>query len=200
MGKLSDILREQGRLDDVNSAWESGAAPEDDVLPKGQYVADIVKGDAYESSGGHPAYKFTFEVVEGDFTGRRFWHDVYFSAKAERRALRDVAKLGVPVDRTKGETFAALDRPLPAVFRCNVKLVVRRDDDGNENNEVRRFDVIEVIKPEPDAFAPDTATDAAPTPQTDAAGGGANDNGTKTANDLFDDAAGDDAQQRGESF
>lgn len=195
MGKLSDILRQQGRLDDINSGWQSGIAPEDDVLPKGNYVADIVKGDAYESAGGHLAYKFTFEVAEGEFQGRRFWHDVYFSAKAERRALRDVAKLGVPVEGTKGETFAALDRPLPAVFRCNVKLVVRRDDDGNENNEVRRFDVVEVIKPEPDAFAPD----AAPMPKPADAGKGGDDGfGTVSTFEMFKDDEDDD--NNGESF
>jgi hypothetical protein len=178
MGKFTDILRQQGKLNDADSAWTSSVAAEDDVLPKGKYVADIVKGDGYESSGGHPAYKFTFEVAEGEYKGRRFWHDVYFSAKAEGRALRDVAKLGVPITGTKAETFAALDRPLPAVFRCDVKLVVRRDDDGTEKNEVRRFDVIEVIKPEPDPFAPD----AAPAPMTDAAGGaGRDDDGKQTA-------------------
>ncbi len=74
-----------------------------------------------------------------------------------------------------------LEQPLPAVFRCKVKLAIRRDDDGNENNRVRRFDVLEVVKPEPDAFAPDVA----PMPQTDA---GHDDGGIKTANDLFDDA------------
>ncbi|MDV6031346.1 MAG: hypothetical protein F9B45_14845 [Phycisphaera sp. RhM] len=188
MGKLTDIVREQGRLGDINSAWNTQIAPEDDVLPKGEYIADIVKGEPYESSSGHPAYKLTFEVSDGDFKGRRFWHDCYFSAKAEGRALRDLAKLGVPVTGTKAETFAALDQPLPAVFRCKVKLAIRRDDDGNEGNRVRRFDVLEVVKPEPDEFAPD--------PVTDAAGGDAGDDGGKQTDLGFPT---DDDASNGES-
>lgn len=192
MGKLTDILREQGSLNSINSAWESTAAAGDfDCLPKGDYVADIVKGDAIESrSKGTPGYRLTFQVTQGDHAGGRFWHECWFTEAAMSRTKRDLGKLGI-------KSLTDLEKPLPAVFRCNVKLAIRRDDDGNESNRVRRFDVVEYFKPQPDAFAPDEPTK----PQTDAAGGaGRDDGGIKTANDLFDDAAGDDAQQRRESF
>ncbi|EMI52189.1 hypothetical protein [Rhodopirellula sallentina] len=177
MGKLSDILRQQGTLDTIASAWDStDAAGEYDVLPKGDYVADITKGEAIESrTKGTPGYRLTFEVVEGDQTGSRFWHECWFTEAALSRTKRDLSKLGVT-------DLRQLEQPLPAVFRCDVKLAIRRDDDGNESNRVRRFDVREVIKPEPDAFAP------TPTPQTDTAGGaGRDDGGKKTANGLFDE-------------
>lgn len=153
MGKLSDILREQGSLDTINSAWDSTAAAGDfDCLPKGDYVANIVKGDGIQSrSKGTPGYRLTFEVAEGDHTGARFWHECWFTEAALSRTKRDLLKLGV-------KDLGQLEQPLPAVFRCNVKLAIRRDDDGNESNRVRRFDVVEAIKPEPDPFAPDDDT------------------------------------------
>ncbi len=157
MGKLSDILREQGKLDTIESAWESTAAAGDyDCLPKGDYVADIVKGDAIESrSKGTPGYRLTFEVVEGDHAGGRFWHECWFTEAAMSRTKRDLSKLGI-------KDLRQLEQPLPAVFRCSVKLAIRRDDDGNETNRVRRFDVVEIVKPEPDAFAPDRESETEP--------------------------------------
>ncbi len=191
MGKLSDILREQGSLDTIASAWNSTAAAGDyDCLPKGDYVADITKGEAIESrSKGTPGYRLTFEVATGDHAGARFWHECWFTEAALSRTKRDLSKLGVT-------DLRQLEQALPAVFRCNVKLAIRRDDDGNESNRVRRFDVTDVIKPEPDAFA----RQATPAPMAGSVG--RDDGGTKTANDLFDDGANndDDAQQHGESL
>lgn len=180
MGKLSDILREQGKLDTIESAWASTAAAGDfDVLPNGEYIADITKGDAIESrSKGTPGYRLTFEVAEGEHAGSRFWHECWFTEAALSRTKRDLGKLGVT-------DLRQLEQPLPAVFRCKVKLAIRRDDDGNEGNRVRRFEVVEVVKPEPDTFAPE--------PMADAAGGDAGDDGgTTTTNGLFDDDGNDD--------
>ncbi|MEX1027558.1 MAG: DUF669 domain-containing protein [Candidatus Paceibacterota bacterium] len=154
MGKLTDILRAKGKLDTIESAWGTTEAANDyDLLPKGEYLADIVKGDAIESqSKGTPGYRLTFEVVEGEHAGARFWHEVWFTEAALSRTKRDLAKLGVT-------DLAQLEKPLPAVFRCCVKLTIRRDDDF-ESNRVRKFDVVDVIRPEPDAFAPEPSTDA----------------------------------------
>src|SRR6056297_3229104 len=124
MGKLTDILAAHGTLDTIESAWgTTEAASEYDLLPKGEYVADIVKGDVIQSqSKGTPGYRLTFEVAEGDHQGRRFWHECWLTPAAMSRSKRDLAKLGVT-------DLAQLEKPLPAVFRCRVKLVVRRDED-----------------------------------------------------------------------
>jgi hypothetical protein len=65
---------------------------------------------------------------------------------------RDLAKLGV-------SDFAQLERPLPAVLRVKLRLAVRRDDDGNTYNRVKRFDVLGIDEPEKDPF--DDAHDGA---------------------------------------
>ena len=152
MGRLSDILRQQGKLNDVQSAWNStAAAGEFDVLPTGQYVADIIKGEAIESrSKQTPGFRLTFQVAEGPLAGSRFWHDCWFTDNAMAQTKRDLEKLGVT-------DLRQLEQPLPAVFRCKAKLTIRRDDNGNESNNVRRFDVIGIIQPEADPFAPKPA-------------------------------------------
>ena len=46
----------------------------------------------------------------------------------------------------------------PGRIRCNVRVALRRDDDGTEYNRVRGFDVLRVDEPEVDAFAPPAET------------------------------------------
>ena len=159
MGKLSDILRHRNGLNDLESAFSERIATEDDVLPAGYYTADIVRGEAVESrTKGTPGYCLTFEVTEGDFEGRKLWHELWFTPKSMSRSRRDLEKLGVPVD-SLGSLLAALDNGLPAVFRCIVKIALRKDDDGNERNVIRRFEVVEAVKPQPDDFAPEATND-----------------------------------------
>ncbi|MFN3192289.1 MAG: DUF669 domain-containing protein [Aureliella sp.] len=159
MGKLSDILRHQNGLADLESAFSERIATEDDVLPGGNYTADITQGEAVESrTNGTPGYCLTFEVSEGDHKGRKLWHELWFTPKSVSRSRRDLQKLGVPIDSLE-KMLTALDCGLPAVFRCKVKLGVRKDDDGNERNQIRRFEVIEVVEPQPDDFAPEATAD-----------------------------------------
>lgn len=146
--RLSDILRGADR-DKINQAWnETKAADDFAPLPSGEYVARIVAGETFESrSNGTPGYKLTFRIIEGDFAGRQFWHDLWFTPAALPMTKRDLAKLGVT-------SLEQLDAPLPHGIRCRVKLALRRDDDGTEFNRVRTFEVLGIDRPEPDPFAP----------------------------------------------
>lgn len=154
MGKLTDILGNNGGFDDFRNRWnETEAADEFGPLPPGEYVAHIIGGDLEQSrSKGTPGYKLTFKVIEGDYAGRQFWHDVWLTPAALPQAKRDLGKLGV-------SDLAQLEQPLPRFIRVKAKVVLRRDDDGAEYNRVRRFDVIGLDTPEQDEFAP--ADDAA---------------------------------------
>ena len=98
-----------------------------------------------------------FCVLEGEYKGRRFWHDIYLTEAALPMAKRDLAKLGVT-------TLAQLESPLPQGIRCKVKLALRRDDDGTEYNRVRTFTVEGIDPPEQDAFAPIDAPQPSPQP------------------------------------
>ncbi len=157
--KLSDILRD-GAGDDIRDVWDSTeAAGEMGPLPPGEYVAHIKAGELETSrTNATPGYKLTFQVIDGEFAGRRFWHDCWLTPAALPQTKRDLAKLGVTA-------LEQLERPLPRFIRCKVKLALRRDDDGNERNRVKLFEVIGIDPPEADPFAPATV-DMPPTGPT----------------------------------
>jgi hypothetical protein len=145
---LSDILR-NGDRENLSRAWGETQAAEDFApLPSGEYVARIVGAELSTSkTKGTAGYKLAFRVLEGKHQGQRFWHDVWLTPAALPMAKRDLAKLGV-------SALEQLERPLPPGIRCQVKLTLRRDDDGNEYNRVRSFEVIGIDPPEADPFAP----------------------------------------------
>ncbi len=151
--RLSDILAGGGG-DDIRDLWDSTeAAGEFGPLPAGEYIAHIVAGELEASRTNRtPGYKLTFEVVEGEHTGRKFWHDCWLTEAALPQTKRDLAKLGV-------KSLEQLEQPLPRGIRCKCRLALRRDDNGNERNRLKSFDVVGINKPADDPFAPrDTPT------------------------------------------
>lgn len=171
---LSDILAAGSGGGNLNDLWDStDAAGENGPLPPGEYIAHVVGGELETSrTNGTPGYKLTFSVIEGEYTGRRFWLDCWLTPAAIPQSKRDLGKLGVT-------SLAQLENPLPRGIRCKCKLALRKDDRGEERNRVRSFDVIGIDPPEVDAFAPDE-----PTPP-DALEG---------PNTLLDEAAGTDEE------
>lgn len=152
--RLSDILA-QGSGDDLKKLFDdTEAVGEMAPLPPGDYVAHIVAGELETSRNkGTPGYKLTFKVVEAEHAGRKFWLDCWLTPAALPQTKRDLAKLGVTA-------LEQLDRPLPRFIRCRCKLTLRRDDNGEERNRVKQFEVIGIDPPEADPFAP--AGDVAP--------------------------------------
>ena len=145
--KLSDILA--GDTDSFRQQWDKTEAADDFApLPGGVYIAGIIAGELSTAKTGTPGYKLSFKVLEGEHTGRRFWHDVWLTPAAMPMAKRDLAKLGIT-------SLDQLERPLPMGIRCKVKLTLRRDDDGTDYNRVRSFSEVCIDEPERDAFAPD---------------------------------------------
>lgn len=152
MGKLSDILRNVDK-DRLQNAWNSTQAATDfGVLPAAEYVCHVTKGELETSRTNRtPGYKLEFTVMDGEHKGRKVWHDCWLTEAAMPQTKRDLGKLGVT-------SLDQLERPLPLGIRCRVRVVVRRDDDGNEHNRVRSFDVIGLDTPEVDPFAPNDST------------------------------------------
>ncbi len=157
--RLSDILANGGDADDMKRLWESTeAAGELAPLPAGEYVAHVVGGELSASRmNATPGYKLTFRVCEGPFEGRQFWHDCWLTPAALPQSKRDLGKLGVV-------SLEQLEQPLPRGIRCKVKLALRRDDDGNERNRVRTFEVVGIDPPDVDQFAPGPVDANSPQP------------------------------------
>lgn len=153
---LSDILR-NGDRESLSRAWGETEAAEDFApLPAGEYVAGIVAGELFTSkTKGTAGYKLTFRILDGDYQGRQFWHDIWLTPAALPMAKRDLGKIGVTA-------LEQLERPLPQGIRCKVKLALRRDDDGTETNRVKRLHVLGIDEPEVDAFAPGDVAEPPP--------------------------------------
>lgn len=144
--KLSDILNGGG--DSLRQAWDSTKAADDFApLPAGTYVARIVSGELATAKSGTPGYKLTFRVLEGEYDGRQFWHDIWLTAAALPMAKRDLGKLGI-------SALEQLERPLPPGIRAKCKVALRKDDDGTEYNRVRSFDVLGIDPVDDADFAP----------------------------------------------
>jgi hypothetical protein len=134
---LADVLG--GARADLARAFEEAEVAGDMLpLPRGTYRCRVTGGELVTSKGGTPGYLLTFTVDDGEHKGRKLWHNVWLTPAAMPMAKRDLAKLGVT-------SLDQLDRPLPAGFVCDVKVVVRADDDGTERNRVVSFDVTEVL-------------------------------------------------------
>jgi uncharacterized protein DUF669 len=148
---LSEILSGADK-GTIESAWGDTQAATDFVpLPKGEYDAVVVSGELFTAHTGTPGYKLTFEVCEGDFKGRKFWHDLWLTPAALPFTKRDLAKISI----TKLEQ---LEKPLPARFVCRVKLALRKNDEGAEYNRVTALECSGTEKADP--FAPASGDDA----------------------------------------
>ena len=146
--KLTDIL--SAGIGNLQTLWNStSAAKEFEPLPAGEYVARILSGEL-DASRTHstPGYKLTFQVCEGELSGRKFWLDLWLTPAALPMTKRDLAKLGV-------SSLDQLEQPLPPGVICKVKLALRVEDDGTSRNRVRAFEVVRIEEPQVDAFAPD---------------------------------------------
>lgn len=135
---LVDVLGGTSRDELARQFDEAEAAGDMGTLPRGNYRCRITDGELVESKGGTPGYQLVFTVDDGEHKGRKLWHTAWLTPAALPMTKRDLAKLGVT-------SLDMLDRPLPAGFVCDAKVVVRADDDGVERNRVSSFDVVEVL-------------------------------------------------------
>ncbi len=135
---LVDVLNGTSRDQLARQFAEAEAAGDMLPLPRGTYRCRVTDGELVTSKSGTPGYTLTFTVDDGEHKGRRLWHTAWLTEAALPMSKRDLAKLGV-------KSLDQLDRPLPAGFVCDVKVVLRVDDDGVERNRVVSFAVVEVL-------------------------------------------------------
>ena len=159
---LVDVLAGTSRDELARQFAEAEAAGDMLPLPRGTYRCRVTDGELVTSRGGTPGYAVTFTVDDGEHKGRKLWHTVWLTPAAMPMTKRDLAKFGVT-------SLDMLDRPLPPGIVCDVKVVVRADDDGVERNRVVSFVVVEVLA---DATADDDFA-AAPPAVADREGGAA---------------------------
>jgi hypothetical protein len=144
--QLSSSLPEDDGLskiwDDIQAAADAGP------LPPGEYLCRIVSGELCSArSTGTKGYKLTFQVLEGEFEGRRLWYDCWLTERALSYTKRDLAKIGI-------RSFEQLKQPIPPGIVCRCKVVLHRDDDGIERNRIKSFEFVRIDTLPKDPFAP----------------------------------------------
>jgi hypothetical protein len=189
--RLSDILA-NGKDDKFRRDWNSTqAADEFGPLPPGEYPVRILSGELFTSKRNEtPGYKLTCEVTAGDHEGSRLWIDFWLTQAALPMTKRDLAKIGI-------KRPEQLEQPLPPGILLRVKVALRRDDDGKERNQVKRFEYAGV---EPgDAFEPkDGAGDDDVAVDPAKLDGEQKDSGPATGGELFPPSANNDGPYGGD--
>jgi hypothetical protein len=146
--KLSEILSEAERKS-YFADWNKVKAAGDFIIPKAEYTALWIDGYAHKAKTGTDGYKLVFEILEGEHAGRKLYHDLWLTAAAKPQTKRDLDALGIT------DPERQLDGPVPQGIVVTLTVVVRKDDDGIEQNRIRR---IKFLRVEPaDAFAPQDA-------------------------------------------
>jgi hypothetical protein len=128
MPKLNAVLAAQVERQEVQINYEP--------LPADTYTVRLMNVEPRESKNGDPAWSWTYEVVEGEHTGRRLWDYTSLSEKALWRvkAIFDafgvapgtdtddllgrqvrlvVSQRIIPAGRRQGEIGNQIDRVLP---------------------------------------------------------------------------------------
>jgi len=147
---FNDILGDDDR-DRLRRAWESTKAADDfDPVPPGTYTLRLCKLEPFTSrQKGTPGLRWHLEVTEGTYAGRRVYHECWMTQAALPMSMRDLGKIGI-------KSFDQLDRPVPPGILVKAKVVLRKDDSGDERNRVVRIEFAGTEKPDPYA-EPDEA-------------------------------------------
>lgn len=126
----ADVLRDDEWGDLARLYEETEAMPDPEPIPAGDYKARLVDGKLIRSTEkGTRGFRLAFEVVEGEYRGRRVWDTSWLTRAAMPAAKRKFGPLGI-------HSLEQLREPLPENLFCTLKVTVRREDDGSLWNRV----------------------------------------------------------------
>lgn len=154
--RLTDLLADTGQGDLATQWADTTAAAERELLPPGKYLCRVARGELGKSRTGTPRYTVRFDVMDGPHAGAAVFADHWLTAAALPQTKRDLAKLGV-------QSLSQLERPVPPGIVCEVHVVIRSTDGGDQRNAVKRFNFVRhdaAAVDDPD-FAPPATTSAA---------------------------------------
>lgn len=72
-------------------------------LPEGTYTVRLTDVEARQSAKGNPNWSWTYEVVDGEFKGRRLWDNTSLVEAAHWRLKQVFDAYGVPADTDTDE-------------------------------------------------------------------------------------------------
>jgi hypothetical protein len=121
-------------------------------LPSGSYRCLLSDGRLAQAATGSRSYKVTFTVLDGQYTNRKIWADLWLTSRALAMTKRDLAKLQI----TRPEQLN--EPPRPGII-AEVRVALRTEDDGRQFNKVNGFTIVEEA-PAPSVFSPDPDEEA----------------------------------------
>ncbi|MDR7037427.1 hypothetical protein J2X36_002174 [Methylobacterium sp. BE186] len=140
-----------------------------EALPAGPYMVQITDSDVAETKAGTGLIlKLTMEVMDGPFANRKLWTNLNFrnpNATAQRIAQEQIKQIcdavGFQGQLTDSEVLHF--RPM------RVQLVVKRDEQYGDRNEVKKYSALNgsappANKPQPQPAAQKPASSAAQRP------------------------------------
>jgi Protein of unknown function (DUF669) len=135
-----------------------------DVMPVGEYVAQIVEASIQEPKSGDGCYlALTWKIVEGKFEGRQLWQRITFVHSSEqaqaigRKTLKDLC-VALDVNEQVDDAEVFLFKPV------RIRLGIERDKQGvyPDKNRISRILPLEAKSEEPEQPAkPAAATKVA---------------------------------------
>lgn len=130
--------------------------PSRDPIPAGEYVATITESVMKDNQAGTGQYlALSFQIAEGPHEGRFAWANlnlVHTNEKAVQIARSELAELCKALGILSPKDSADLhDKPVL------IRLVIKKDRDGNPRNEIKGFKPAASQPPQPAAPAPKAA-------------------------------------------
>jgi hypothetical protein len=128
----------------------------DDLLPPGEYFAQAIEAELKDTQSGGTMLTFTFEILDGDFQGRRIWERLNYinnNEMAQRIARREMGRFAMAIGlNTFSDTEDFLFKPV------RIDVAIRKDKNGQypDQNGIKKY------LPVDGAPAPQVATNASP--------------------------------------
>jgi Protein of unknown function (DUF669) len=133
-----------------------------ELLPVGEYVAQIVEASVQQPKSGDGCYlALTWKIAEGEFEGRQVWHRITFAHSKEqtqtigRKTLKDLC-VALDVNEQVNDAEVFLFKP------ARIRLGIEKDKQGlyPDKNKVSRILPLEAKPAEPEQPTQATAAKA----------------------------------------
>ena len=93
-------------------------------LPPGYYQAEVVQCEVKQSQAGHPYVSWGFSITEGEYAGRKAWHNSSLQSQSLWSFKKTLIALGFP----KGDLEGEIQFEPTAVLQLPCTLVVVEDE------------------------------------------------------------------------
>lgn len=81
------------------TAFKDLPDPESGAVPAGEYLAQCISVDDTKTTReGEARWNLEFKIVQGEFTGKHFWDNLFFTERARGRVKLAGTRMGVPKD------------------------------------------------------------------------------------------------------